>query len=140
MAKKSTKAESGKATGAKGTPFLEVSFEHEKETKTTNRFKEVFEGERGLIGSIYLKKPLMAAAATISVKFVEGVMGDVSNPESEPAQVCFALESETKRTYRYNERDVPEGQKPIVGSIYIHKDVFKEAGRPADYVNILIEG
>ena len=43
-------------------------------------------------------------------------------------EIFFDFDKETKTTLRFAEGDVPDGQRPIMGTIYVRNDIAEKLG------------
>lgn len=139
-----------KSNGGTVAALFSVTFDREKDTKRTTRFREDIEegrGERGWVESIYLKMPLLEKASRVTATFFEAseeettnIGTDGSTPKGEKPTVVFAIEpeKETKNAYRYAEILEEGVERGWVGTVYLKKKAFE--GSPPQFIKVELEG
>jgi len=58
---------------------------------------------------------------------------------SQAMQLVFTKVKETKNTYRFEERDLPEGTEAAIGVLYVQKSALTKLGNP-DKLIVTVEG
>ncbi len=134
-----------KAAAAKkstNTDIMEITFRHERETKGANRFaEELVKGgpEKGYMGTIYLKKPLLEGSSVLTITVSEGTPDDVHVLDGKGKLVVpFTYEKDTKNTVRFQENEIPGGERPVVGTAYFQQSMF--SGEVPQHILLTIVG
>jgi hypothetical protein len=78
------------------------------------------------------EKLKMATAKKSSTK--KAAAPETTDESSSSIVLDFVTERETKGTFRFAEDGVPDGERPVVGTLYVNKAALASIGNPETLV------